>query len=274
MCVKMVFVKSKEMQVPCGKCPECVKAKYYSWLFRLDKELERSDNPLFVTLTMRDEHITWTNQGNQTLCKRDLQLFFKKLRKKHAKTYPTYQKKIKYYAVGEYGSRTKRPHYHIILYNVLDADMVHNVWGWGHTMSPQLSNGGTNYVLKYLQKPPSKKHSDPELQREFSLMSKNMGDNYLTPEIVKHHQNPKMCFVRTFQGFKMPIPKYYKEKMYDENKKIEVRAELQNRMQKRIDELIRKKQLQYPNKTVNDVLNLIDDNKKLIKFDTRKNEVL
>ena len=93
MCVKMVFVKSKEMQVPCGKCPECVKAKYYSWLFRLDKELERSDNPLFVTLTLRDEHITWTNQGNQTLCKRDLQLFFKKLRKKHEKTYPTYQKK-------------------------------------------------------------------------------------------------------------------------------------------------------------------------------------
>ena len=90
----MVFVKSKEMQVPCGKCPECVKAKYYSWLFRLDKELERSDNPLFVTLTMRDEHITWTNQGNQTLCKRDLQLFFKRLRKKHEKTYPTYQKRL------------------------------------------------------------------------------------------------------------------------------------------------------------------------------------
>ena len=151
MCVKMVFVKSKEMQVPCGKCPECVKAKYYSWLFRLDKELERSDNPLFVTLTMRDEHLTWTNQGNPTLCKRDLQLFFKNLEKHENLSYLS--KKIKYYAVGEYGSRTKRPHYHIILFNVLDANMVHDVWGWGHTMSPNLSNGGTNYVLKYLQKP-------------------------------------------------------------------------------------------------------------------------
>ena len=262
------------MQVPCGKCPECVKAKYYSWLFRLDKELERSDNPLFVTLTLENKNITWTNQGNKTLCKRDLQLFFKRLRKLHEKTYPTYSKKIKYYAVGEYGSRTKRPHYHIILFNVLDPNMVHVAWGQGHTMSVPLQNGGTNYVLKYLQKPPQKKSSDPELQREFSLMSKNMGDNYLTPAIEKWHNNPENCFVRTFQGFKMPIPKYYKDRMFTEEKKIEVRSVLQKRMQKRIDDLIRKKKSQYPHLNVNDVLNLIDDNKKLIKFDTRKNEVL
>ena len=136
--------------------------------FSLDKELERSDNPLFVTLTLEEKNITWTNQGNKTLCKRDLQLFFKRLRKLHEKIYPTYSKKIKYYAVGEYGSRTQRPHYHIILFNVLEPDMVHVAWGKGHTMSVPLQNGGTNYVLKYLQKPPQK-----------NLLTLNYKENFL-----------------------------------------------------------------------------------------------
>ena len=101
-----------------------------------------------------------------------------------------------------------------------------------------------------------------------------MGDNYLTPAIKNWHDNPENCFVRTFQGFKCLSPKYYKDRMFTEEKKIEVRSVLQKRMQKRIDELIRKKKSQYPHLTVNDLLNLIDDNKKLIKFDTRKKEVL
>ena len=75
--------------------------------------------------------------------------------------------------------------------------------------------------------------------------------------------------MRTFQGFKMPIPKYYKDRMFTEEKNRGAFC-VAKRMQKRIDDLIRKKKSQYPHLNVNDVLNLIDDNKKLIKFDTRK----
>ena len=84
------------------------------------------------------------------------------------KNLSTYSKKIRYYAVGEYGSRTQRPHYHIILFNVLDADLVYVAWGQGHTMSVPLKNGGTNYVLKYLQKPPQK-----------NLLTLNYKENFL-----------------------------------------------------------------------------------------------
>ena len=52
--------------------------------------------------------------------------------------------------------------------------------------------------------------------------------------------------MRTFQGFKMPIPKYYKDRMFSDEKKIEVRSVLQKRMQKRIDDLIRKKKTSIP----------------------------
>ena len=142
-------------KVPCGKCPICVKAKVNSWLFRLDQELKRSVNPLFVTLTYNEETVP---HGNDclTLCKKDLQNFFKRLRKSYEKTNPN-APKIKYYACGEYGSKTKRPHYHIILFNLQNSDLVHKAWGNGFTMSAPLRDGGTTYVLKYMHKVRQKK---------------------------------------------------------------------------------------------------------------------
>lgn len=153
MCIKTIYLRTKELSVPCGKCPECRKAKVNSWLFRLDKELERSTNPLFITLTYSDDNLIWTNDGKQTLYKKDLQDFFKRLRHHHNKNQLN-ATKIKYYAVGEYGSKTKRPHYHIIMFNSPDAHLIQSTWGNGHTMSLPLTGGGTNYVLKYMSKPP------------------------------------------------------------------------------------------------------------------------
>ena len=148
MCVKPIILKNQvdkltgvnkyTQPVPCGQCPECKKAKVNSWLFRIGYELQRSENPLFITLTYRNDELTYTNSEQPTLVKRDLQLFFKRLRKKYEKIYPN-AKKIKYYAVGEYGSRTKRPHYHIIMFNLLDSSMVSDTWGLGFTLSLPLS---------------------------------------------------------------------------------------------------------------------------------------
>ena len=55
-----------------------------------------------------------------TLQKSDLQKFFKRLRKKT-------HEKISYYAVGEYGDNTQRPHYHIILFNAIPR-IVEAAW--------------------------------------------------------------------------------------------------------------------------------------------------
>ena len=48
----------------------------------------------------------------QTLRKRDYQLFMKRLRK----AFPN--DKIRFYAAGEYGPKTLRPHYHAILFGL------------------------------------------------------------------------------------------------------------------------------------------------------------
>ena len=55
-----------------------------------------------ITLTYSDAHLP--PDGVQ---KRDLQLFFKRLRKDH---------KVRFYACGEYGENFGRPHYHALLF--------------------------------------------------------------------------------------------------------------------------------------------------------------
>ena len=102
---------------PCGKCPPCLRRRVSGWSFRLVKQGEQACSALFVTLTYDDEKVPKTASGLMTLQKSDLQKFFKRLRKKT-------HEKISYYAVGEYGDKTQRPHYHIILFNAIPRIVV------------------------------------------------------------------------------------------------------------------------------------------------------
>lgn len=94
------------IEVPCGKCLICQRNLIADWAFRLRYEAEDSKSVYFVRLSYDNEHIP-LNEGYQTLDKRDLQKFFKRLRKKI---------KFRYFAVGEYGGQTIRPHYHILFF--------------------------------------------------------------------------------------------------------------------------------------------------------------
>lgn len=90
----------------CGRCYFCRIKRAKEWTHRIILETMLHEENSFVTLTYNDEHLP---EGG-TLDKRQLQLFFKRLRKAIA------PKKIRYFAVGEYGGRFGRPHYHIALF--------------------------------------------------------------------------------------------------------------------------------------------------------------
>lgn len=104
-----------EMHLPCGKCPECTKKYYESWATHGSRELMQWENSIFVTLTYSDEHLP----ENRSLNKRDVQLFLKRLKKKYksSKDNP-----IRQIYCGEYGEKTVRPHYHIIIFNHIFTD--------------------------------------------------------------------------------------------------------------------------------------------------------
>lgn len=231
--------------VPCGKCPECVKAKINSWLFRLQKEMRVSSNPLFVLLTYNDENVPRTETGKMTLCKRDCILFMKRLRKAYAKIS---DKKIKYYLVGEYGSKRGRPHYHVLLFNLDNPELVLPAWQNGHVSTPALRaiNGsfdtGIRYVLKYISKPRGKSSTDKEL--EFSLISKGMGANYLSDNVRAYHNSDvSKCYITLEGGVKMPLPKYYKEKLYDREMRLKVTRYMQELAHQKQTENIEKLKL-------------------------------
>ena len=65
------------LQVPCGKCLACRIKNRKEWQIRMLHELNYHDDAVFLTLTYSDEYLP----DNNTLVKRDLQLFIKRLRK-------------------------------------------------------------------------------------------------------------------------------------------------------------------------------------------------
>lgn len=108
-----------------------------------------------------------------SLNKRDVQLFLKRLRKSHKDP----NSPIKYYAVGEYGGRSRRPHYHIIAFST-DISKVQPAWGLGNVHYGTVNGASIGYTLKYITKPKTvPKHMNDDREPEFSLMSKNWGSH-------------------------------------------------------------------------------------------------
>ena len=104
---KWVFPDTKPdgILVPCGKCLNCLMNKRNDWAFRLMQEYRHSKSGLFITLTYHSKYVP-----DQGVDKEHFQKFMKRLRH-------TTSQRLRYYGVGEYGTVTGRPHYHIILFN-------------------------------------------------------------------------------------------------------------------------------------------------------------
>lgn len=219
--------------VPCRKCPACLLARTNEWGFKLMQEDKIHERSYFVTLTMTNETMNmvkgtltkkkdtrYTNitpNGFMSLRKQDLQNFFKRLRKEINGT-----TKLKYYAVGEYGSKTYRPHYHIILFGatILQIEQAWSLNGklLGEVTCDPVNGASIAYTAKYINKgkliPLFK--TDDRLP-EFQLTSQSMGVNYITPQIVRYHNHDiTRNYVTLDGGVKIGLPPSFKRKIYDE----------------------------------------------------------
>jgi hypothetical protein len=237
----MELVKGVEtgyMPFPCGKCPACVRRRVSGWAFRLNKQSEQSKSAHFVTLTYNDEHIKKTKNGFETLVKKDVQDFFKRLRK-------LTKQKISYYAVGEYGDSGERPHYHIILFNA-NPKIVENAWKLnditlGNVHFGDVGDASVGYTLKYISKDKKiPQFNGDDRQKEFALMSKGLGAGYLTDNMVKWHTKGNIenkVYLPLKDGKKAAMPRYYKDKLYDKGQKFRIGVFMRAESQKQADEL-------------------------------------
>jgi hypothetical protein len=144
----------------------------------------------FVTLTYNDDMLPYSFDGLPILCKQDVQLWLKRLRKRFGRD------KIRYYAAGEYGTKTHRPHYHVIVYGIgpeqLDPQFLayggksggikglekrvtplSMTWPYGIVHVGEVTRESIQYVAGYVTKKFTKKGDG--YAPEFSLMSRKPG---------------------------------------------------------------------------------------------------
>lgn len=214
MCYRPITLKTGSI-VPCSRCPKCIARRVSAWSFRLLQQLNVSESAHFLTLTYDTKYVPINHSGQLCLQKRDLQLFFKRLRKASISNVLP----IKYYAVGEYGCISKRPHYHCILFNA-KLELIQPAWSLGHIYYGSVNGGSIGYCLKYMQK--QKRLRNPNgIQKEFSLMSKGLGISYLSQPIANWHVADLVnrMYCNLLDGKKIAMPRYYKDKLYYDNER-------------------------------------------------------
>lgn len=226
------MLKENRQLVPCGKCDACLKKHRLEWFVRCYFELKNSQNAWFITMTYADEHLPYDEvSGVPTLLKRDVQLFFKKLRQNLGV-------KFKYYLVGEYGGKTERPHYHLLLFNA-DPDIkeltiqLYKSWTYGFIDVKVVKESGINYVLDYIINRFDDVHDFR--QSPFALMSKRppIGNSYYEDENgketekVRWHRRDNTRFYVPINGIKYPLPRLYKERIYNGYARKKFAAEME-----------------------------------------------
>lgn len=210
--------------VPCGKCSACLRRRQQNWIFRLLQEQKVSHNSSFLTLTYADEHLPFTDNGNMNLYVKDHQLFIKRLRKNAKEHFPEeIQAPIRYYSCGEYGDESCRPHYHSIIFNLPNSYIKHpellaKDWQKGHIYNAVCNVKTITYVSKYINKTQytSREELDDldDRKKEFSLMSKGLGQSYLTDNIKTYYNKVLTPYLTIGNGQKASMPRYYKQKIY------------------------------------------------------------
>lgn len=217
--------EGRNIPVPCGKCPECLARRVSAWSFRLMQEDKRAKSAFFLTLTFSTKKVPITLSGFMSLDKTVLQKFFKRLRKLNPVG-------IKYYAVGEYGEKTMRPHYHVILFNA-ELATIQPAWNLGEIHYGEVNGASIGYTLKYMSKVPKiPMHRNDDRLREFSLMSKGLGSNYLTDAMVKWHEADiyERMYCNVQDGKKIAMPRYYKDKIYTMEQREHIAANMVTKM--------------------------------------------
>lgn len=163
--------EEETIQVRCGKCIECNIQRIKEWTNRLYLEQISHDESCFITLTFSNDLITnnTDKEVNPLMAidlkysKRYFQLFLKRLRKY---IYKTENKFIKYYHIGEYGSRNQRAHHHIIIFGWKPKDMrqmevsksgkeqffsqtINDIWKLGRISVQNTNINNIKYICKY-----------------------------------------------------------------------------------------------------------------------------
>ena len=207
MCPYPIYSKRSRCFVPCGKCGACLKRQISDYTLRCQVEWRIAEKCYFVTLTYEKDPLQ--------LYKKDLQSFFKRMRKVGFK--------FSYFALGDYGDTFGRPHYHVLFFSkgFFNPVYLHSLWISGDQTRTRgfidvkpVTMGRIAYVVRYgfLAKLDFKKDGR---QKPFFLMSRRpaLGASYITANSKRWHLHNDFWYFPDGK-WKKPLPRFFKDKIF------------------------------------------------------------
>lgn len=219
--------RSKEYSpftIPCGKCISCRLDYARSWAVRAINEASTHEKNIFLTLTFSDENI-----GNNTLDYSHFQKFIRSLRDYQRDN--NLQTEIGYLTIGEYGTKTKRMHWHSCLFNyepedkeflytsdsghkVYTSKILQEIWGYGKIEFGSVTTDSASYCARYSLKKLTHSQEFNEKFKPIFRTSKKyaIGKNWLEKnykDVIKI--NSVLILQEDGKVIKFSIPRYYKK---------------------------------------------------------------
>lgn len=237
-------IYDKPITIPCGQCQGCRMDYARKWADRLMMEKETSKSCYFITLTYDDKNLEF-GQGideetgevfeKATLRKKDLQDYIKRQRK-HGK--------FRYYASGEYGDKTARPHYHMIAFNLyipetqkkyikrselgfeyFTSPYIEKTWGKGQILLTEVNWQTCSYVARYVMKKQTGEKATEAYEKfniepPFVIMSTKpaIGSEYMEQHKEKLIEQKHVIMA---DGQIVGLPRYF-ERAYEEEYQEEI----------------------------------------------------
>ena len=241
------------MKVPCGECEGCQEAYSKEWAVRCLLEAQEHEHNYFITLTYdeynipRDDEIVDEKTGviyendnwmQGHLVKNHWRKFEKDLRRYWEYHYN--HTGIRFYACGEYGGQTQRPHYHAILMNfpipldklkvhsmsngnpIFECEIIEKIWGKGFISLAEVNWDTCAYVARYVMKKQKGKmtrerYFETGKTPEFVLMSRRPGiaQAYAAKNLQNIYSNDEII-IKGHREKIQPVkpPKYY-DRLFD-----------------------------------------------------------
>lgn len=226
----------KFIPIECGHCIECRKKKARDWQVRLLEDVKTNTNGIFVTLT-------FSNQSIAKLCKRKkikgltgyekdnmiateaVRLFTERWRKK-------FKKQPRHWLITELGHEgTENIHLHGFIWTNESKETIRSMWGYGWlwlgkekpdgSLENYVTERTVNYCIKYILK----MDLEHKYYRPKIYTSKGMGKNYtetINAEANKFRGEKTRETYVTRTGHKMSLPKYWRNKIFNEDEREEL----------------------------------------------------
>lgn len=214
---------TETLAIPCGGCLGCRTARAREWTVRCTLEQQDHEVTSWCTLTYDESHKPPTLQPHH------VSEWLKRLR---SRVKPT---KVRFFASGEYGEQTQRPHYHALLYGLpADCEETQNAWPHGYVRTDPITPAAIAYVAGYNAKKIGWRLTDREekvdpdtgeiyqYQPPFIRMSRNPG---IGGSSRKHWRSWKETAV--IDGLTIPVPRYLHE-AWKQNSTKEQQEQLQH----------------------------------------------